>query len=93
MWYSNPQIGTVHDIKMFQNVKPPLNENESLLADKAYVADKFKSPSICPIKKPRDAELNDRQQAYNLIHRWYRASVEHSIGYLKRYKILSSTYR
>jgi hypothetical protein len=93
MWYSNPHIGTIHDIKMYELVTPPLRENESLLADKAYVAERYRGKLIGPIKKGKGGELTKKQESYNLIHRWYRSTIEHAIGYLKRYKILAGTYR
>jgi hypothetical protein len=93
MWFSYPHIGTIHDIKIFERVTPPLRRDESLLADKAYVAEKWLGKLIGPIKRERGRQLDDRQAAYNIIHRWYRSSIEHAIGYLKRYEILAGTYR
>ena len=33
------------------------------------------------------------QYAFNRVHQWYRATVEHSFAYVKRYHILSGHYR
>jgi hypothetical protein len=30
---------------------------------------------------------------FNRVHSWYRATVEHVFGYVKRYRIINSTYR
>ena len=38
-----------------------------------------------PYKKPPHGALNGRQRAYNVVHSWYRVTVEHCIAYLKRY--------
>jgi len=30
------------------------------------------------------------QQEYNDLHAWYRASIEHLFGYLKRFRIIGN---
>jgi hypothetical protein len=41
----------------------------------------------------RTIPLNSAQRLYNRVQQWYRASIEHAFGYLKRYHIINSTYR
>lgn len=90
MWWSGPHIGTIHDLNLYREYSPPLLPNEQLLADKAYVGG---GPHlIVPFKKYK-ARLSPEKKAFNKIHRWYRATVEHSIGFIKRFRILGAMYR
>jgi hypothetical protein len=92
VWYSGPHIGTTHDTTLYKQHPPPLIDNEQLLGDKGYQG--CGSSVIVPFKK-RHGEVRIRgdKRAFNIVHRWYRATVEHSIGYLKRFRILNSVYR
>lgn len=46
-----------------------------------------------PKKKPRNGELTEADKAYNKSISQNRIKVEHSIGGLKRYRILSDRLR
>jgi hypothetical protein len=93
MWYSGPHLGTPSDIALFEENRPPLMPGEQLLADKAYVKDEWNSTLIAPIKNKKGCIITADQSAFNDIIGWYRASIEHSFGFLKRYRILNSVYR
>lgn len=49
---------------------------------------------VAAFKKPRGgAVLSAAQRAFNKVQAWYRVTVEHSIGYIKRFRIMSTTHR
>lgn len=82
MWYSGVHLGTTHDVRLSRNHPPPLTAGQRLLGDKAYIGN---AQIIAPIKKRRAAALSQRDAAYNVVHSWYRTSIEHCFAYLKRY--------
>lgn len=82
IWYSGVHLGTKSDIRIFRDNPPPLGPGERLLGDKAYIGEPDRL--IAPVKKRRGQELNVRDRAYNLVHGWYRSTVEHCFAYLKR---------
>jgi hypothetical protein len=90
IWWSGPHCGTIHDLTLFRQNPPPLLPNEQLLADKAYVGGG--AHLIAPYKK-RNHRLAPLKTAFNKVHRWYRSTVEHSIGFIKRFYILSGMFR
>jgi len=90
IWWSGPHIGTMHDLRLYREYPPPLLPNEQILADKAYVGG---GPHlIAPFKKKR-GRISHEKRAFNKVHRWYRSTVEHSIGFIKRFRILNGMYR
>jgi hypothetical protein len=93
IWYSGPHLGTPHDLSLYVAIHPDLEAKEQLLADKAYFgAHGQRLGIISPHKKPARGVLSRRQQAFNTIHRWYRSRIEHAIGFVKRFSILSNRY-
>ena len=83
IWYSGPHIGVTSDVKLFDGYTPPLDDGEKLLADKAYVG--RPDELIVPFKKQRGhAELSERRAAFNVVHAWYRATIEHCFAFVKR---------
>lgn len=83
IWYSGPHIGVTSDIKLFRDHSPPLADGERLLGDKAYVG--LRGRVIAPYKKkPRAARLSERRLAFNMVHGWYRATIEHCFAFVKR---------
>lgn len=90
IWYSGPHVGSIHDLTLYRDNPPPLLPNEQLLADKAYVGGG--AHIVAPFKKYRQ-RIDPMKKAFNRVHRWYRATVEHCIGYIKRFRILGSIYR
>ena len=61
-----------------------------VLGDKAYVGD---SDVLAPYKKKPGQELSSQRQAFNIVHRWFRATVEHTIAQCKKYAILVTIAR
>lgn len=83
-----------HDLKLFEKTHPILTPGEIMLADKAYCSGTSRSMGIVtPKKKPRNGNYTRRTFAFNQLHSLYRVKVEHSIGFIKRFKILSAVYR
>lgn len=48
---------------------------------------------IVPKKKPRGGELREGEKEYNRIHASLRIRIEHAIGKMKIWRILSERYR
>lgn len=83
IWYSGPHLGVTSDIKLFRTFSPPLNPGEKLLGDKAYVGEPDRL--IAPYKKKRGrTSVSARRAAFNVVHGWYRATIEHSFAFVKR---------
>ena len=94
IFFSGPHIGCTHDAKIFYENYPVLPVQEKILADKAYCGNRAKNMGIItPFKKPINSDYSTEQRKFNEIHAFYRSRVEHSIGYLKRFSILSQRYR
>ena len=92
MWYSGPHIGTSSDIEVYRLNRPPLLDREELLGDKAYQGER--NTLIVPFKKRKgQSRLTPVRYAFNRVHQWYRATVEHSFAYIKRFQILNGRYR
>ena len=92
---SGPHIGVTSDIDIFRQNPPPLVAGECLLGDKAYVDKRlYLTFSLhLSIKKLPKKQLTSEEYAYNRIHAWYRASIEHIFGFMKRFKIISTVFR
>jgi hypothetical protein len=83
IWYSGPHIGVTSDVRLFSQNTPPLDDGEKLLGDKAYVGQP--EQIIVPVKKKiGQGSLSERHQAFNVVHAWYRATIEHCFAYVKR---------
>jgi len=98
-YISRSVAGKVHDYRLLKEDFPP-EENwfseVSLLADSGYTGiDKdYKSQSTTiPIKKPRKAELSRESKEHNKQLSSVRIIIEHIIGGIKRYRVLSDRLR
>jgi len=66
----------------------PLIDNEQLSGYKDCA-----SCVIVPFKKRHgEVRITGDKRAFNIVHRWYRARVEHSIGYLKAVQNINCVY-
>ena len=85
--------GSSHDL----SVRPAgvrLPEHVHLYGDSGYQGcDKDHRAFDFPYKKPKGGELNDDEKEYNRGFSRFRVRVEHSIGRIKRFKILSERHR
>jgi hypothetical protein len=93
MWYSGPHFGVTHDLRLWAEKSPNMAAGDKILGDKAYVSAEFRHTFVTPFKKPARGQLSEEEKEFNKMHSFYRATVEHVFGYLKRYRILSSQYR
>ena len=99
MYLSNCWVGKTHDYGMFKEEFPPGQNwftNLNVRVDLGFVG--FDKDYECkklylPHKKLKKQELTAEQKADNKILASERIVVEHSIGGLKRYRILSDRLR
>ena len=91
--------GSVHDYAMLKNEFDPKEanwfDNFELLVDLGFLGIKKDYPAKVkmPAKKPRKKDLTKEQKEYNRSVSQIRIKVEHSIGGLKRYRVLSDRLR
>ena len=92
-------VGKTHDFKLLKVEFPPEQNwfaNFKVRVDLGYlgIAKEYvcKSLSI-PHKKPKKQELNALEKLENRVFAQERVTVEHAIGGLKRYRILSDRLR
>lgn len=93
IWFSGPFYGNRHDKVIFSHTPPPIPDGEMLLGDAAYVGRDLLTKVVTPVKQLAGTQLNDDQKAYNHVISWWRSSIEHTFGFLKRFSIIGSTYR
>jgi transposase len=86
--------GQVHDFALFKSSCLPLAPHLELLADTGYQGvDKLHPNSHTPHKKSKLHPLTPEQKQHNKALASRRITVEHALRFLKRFRILSSTYR
>ena len=90
-FFTGPHPGVISDIKLYKKYTPPLDADECIFGDKAYCDNTLRNKIITPFKKPRHRELNREEGYYNKMLGWYRTSIEHTFGYMKRFIIISNT--
>jgi len=99
-YISQYAVGKLHDYSFLKQLFPPQKEycfeNFHLRVDLGFlgiVKDYLCQSVSIPHKKPRKAELTTAQVAENKLMATERISVEHSIGGIKRFRILSDRLR
>lgn len=98
-YLSHYAMGKLHDYRFLKQMFPPQKkwfENFYLRVDLGYlgiVKDYVCKGVSIPHKKPRKAELTTTQVAENKQRAAERIFVEHSIGGIKRFRILSDRLR
>ena len=96
---SEVYVGKAHDYAILKTEFPPDKAwFESLVVRLDLGYQGFEKEYKCkkvfiPHKKPKNAELTDEQKAENKAVSSERIKVEHSIGGMKRYRILSERLR
>ena len=88
-------MGKIHDYKFMKEAFPPEKkwfEGFNIKVDLGFLG--IASDYVCksvkiPHKKPKKSELTEEQKSENKSGSSERITVEHSIGGLKRYRILS----
>lgn len=86
--------GKTHDFALFKSSRLAVAPHLELLADTGYQGvDKLHSNSQTPYKKSKHHPLTPEQKQHNKALASRRIKVEHALRFLKRFRILSSTYR
>ena len=88
--------GRIHDKRASDKnmLGSRLPEEVSLLVDTGFVGiQKQHQNTLIPKKKPRGGELSLQEKAWNRLISSVRIVVEHAIGGLKRFKVVSDIFR
>jgi hypothetical protein len=99
--YVGPTVnGKRHDYRMFKEEFPPPSvvfpKGISLWMDLGFVGVEKDYPDaivIMPKKKPKGKELTDDAKAWNRVVSGFRVLVEHAIGGVKRFRVVSDKFR
>jgi hypothetical protein len=85
--------GSHHDLAVRRD-GPNLPDTARIYGDSAYQGyDKEHSNIDYPYKKPKGGELNEEEKEYNGGLSRFRVRVEHKIGQIKRFRIVSDRFR
>ena len=91
---TNFSNGRKHDFRLFKESKPVFHPSTVTQSDTGYQGiQKIRKNSIIPYKKKRNVELTKAEKKFNHALSSKRIFVEHVIGRLKRFKIISERYR
>ena len=99
LYLSKSWVGKIHDFSLLKAEFPPRQkwfQKFKIRVDLGYlgIAKEYECKELLlPHKKPRKAQLSAAQKEENRALASERISVEHSIGGLKRYRILSDRLR
>lgn len=85
--------GSKHDKKVFDESETGDMDEGAYMGDKGYQGIQDDHNAILPDKKPRGKELRQEQKARNKRISKARIVVEHTIGKMKIYQVLSQRYR
>ena len=86
--------GKTHDFKLFKKSKLPLNKNKQIKVDSGYLGiEKIHANSELPRKSSKLRQLTKIEKRLNLKLSKARVSVEHVIGRIKVFRIISERYR
>lgn len=89
--------GKKHDYHLFKEKGPPLIPPEvEVGVDLGYLGIEKDYPDMnvnIPVKKPKGKELTKKQKRQNKKQRKERVIVEHTIGKMKKYRIMGEEYR
>jgi len=87
-------FGRTHDFKLFKQNFRGANDKIKFLADLGFLGiyDCHQNSAI-PIKSSKHKPLTDEDKQFNRELSGQRIFVEHIVGWVKRFKILSYKYR
>jgi hypothetical protein len=86
--------GKVHDFRLYKESGIRIAEETEVQTDTGFIGiEKLHKNSVLPHKKPKGGNLTKEQKHENRAVSSERASNEHAIGFIKRFKILSERYR
>jgi IS5 family transposase len=90
---SKTKPGSVHDFEVYKG-GPPLPRDSTALADSGYQGlDKLHARTEIPFKASKNNPLGSEDKIYNRALSRIRVKIEHVIGQIKSFKILSERYR
>ena len=91
---TNFSNGKKHDFRLFKESKPLILKNTLVQTDTGYQGiQKIHSNSTIPYKRKRNGTLSREEKKHNHNLASKRIFVEHVIGRLKRFKVISERYR
>ena len=94
MYLSRTCAGSKHDKAIVDDEGWKLPKGIVVHEDSGFQGHMQKGVVICrPIKKPKGSELTKKQKASNRAKARKRVKVEHSIGYVKIYRIVKDCIR
>lgn len=87
--------GSRHDKTMFDDsgVADRLEGDEAYMGDKGYQGIQRDCKAVLPHKRPKGGKLTEEQKAHNSRLSSVRVVVEHTIGWMKNFRVLAQTYR
>lgn len=86
--------GRRHDYHLYKQSRLPLCPKIKIYADTGYLGlEKVHNNSEIPKKRSKKKPLSKEEKGENRKKSKIRVVVEHTIRYLKRFKILSERYR
>jgi len=86
--------GKCHDFRLFKESKTRIDPETQVQTDTGFIGiTKIHANSELPKKKSKKKPLSKNDRAENKRIASERATNEHAIGFLKRFKILSERYR
>jgi hypothetical protein len=86
--------GKCHDFRLFKESKTHIHPDIQAQTDTGFIGiAKIHANSILPKKKSKKSLLTKKDKAANKRIASERATNEHAIGFIKRFKILSERYR
>ena len=87
-------LGAEHDFHLFKRTFEGSPENVTYTADLGYLGiNKIHNNSKIPNKKSKKRPLTEEEKAYNKELGANRIFIEHTNGWIKRFKILSTRFR
>ncbi len=85
--------GSHHDLAI-RRQGPSLPKTARMYADRADQGYNKDHPNLdIPYKKPRGGELDEQERQYNRGLGSFRVAIEHRIGRVKRFRIVSDRFR
>ena len=86
--------GSEHDFHLFKRTFEGCPENVTITVDLGYIGiDKIHINSRIPKKNSKKHKLTEEEKAYNKELAKDRIFIEHTNGWIKRFKILSTRFR
>lgn len=86
--------GKMHDFKLLQRSRLAFKKGTEINVDTGYLGiNKWYDNILMPKKKSKLKPLTSEDKKHNKVFSSKRIFVEHVIGVLKRFRIISDTYR